>query len=153
MCPNIHSCWNNAVMQVFSTQYSKHYMYIVSKETFIITGDNTSFYIFYNYNTLLVCCSFGPKSYENVSYSGDQTREACVGLHSSTMNENYKNMYLMFLWQVEFWLAKKLLLTLHGSRAVYFIRHIKSIIALAYCLCCVFHLHYSKRHTYGTENQ
>jgi hypothetical protein len=33
----------------------------------------------------------------------------------------------MFLWQVEFWLAKNLL---HGSRAVYFIRHRKSIIAL-----------------------
>ena len=50
-----------------------------------------------------------------------------------------KLFYLMFLWQVEFWLAKNLLLTLHGSRAVYFIRHRKSIIALTYCLCCVFH--------------
>jgi hypothetical protein len=36
----------------------------------------------------------------------------------------------MFLWQVEFWLAKNLLVTLHGSRVVYFIRHRKSIIAL-----------------------
>ena len=61
--------------------------------------------------------------------------------------------YLMFLWQVEFWLAKHLLLTLHGSRAVYFIRHRKSIITLTYCLCCVFHSHCSRRHTYGTENQ
>jgi hypothetical protein len=29
------------------------------------------------------------------------------------------NIYLMFLWQVEFWLAKNLLLKLQGSRAVY----------------------------------
>ena len=36
----------------------------------------------------------------------------------------------MFLWQVGFSLAKNLLLTLHGSRAVYFIWHRKSIIAL-----------------------
>jgi hypothetical protein len=48
-----------------------------------------------------------------------------------------KQFYPMFLWQVEFWLAKNLLLTLHGSRAVYFIRHRKSIIALTYCLCCI----------------
>ena len=61
--------------------------------------------------------------------------------------------YLMFLWQVEFWLAKNLLLALHGSRAVYFIRHRKPIIALTYCVCCVFHLHCSRRYTYGTENQ
>jgi hypothetical protein len=31
--------------------------------------------------------------------------------------------------------------------------HRKSIIALTYCLCCVLHLHCSRRHTYGTENQ
>jgi hypothetical protein len=47
----------------------------------------------------------------------------------------------MFLWQVAFWLAKNLLLTLHGNRAVYFIRHRKSIIVLTYCLCCVFQRH------------
>ena len=47
--------------------------------------------------------------------------------------------YPVFLWPVEFWLAKNLLLTLHGSRAVYFIWHRKSIIAVTYCLCCVFH--------------
>jgi hypothetical protein len=47
--------------------------------------------------------------------------------------------YLMFLWQVKFWLATNLLLTLHGSCAVYFIPHRKSIINLTYCLCCVFH--------------
>jgi hypothetical protein len=50
-----------------------------------------------------------------------------------------QTIFLMFLWQVEFWLAKNLLLTLHGRRAVYFIRHRKSIIALTYCLCCVFY--------------
>jgi len=49
-------------------------------------------------------------------------------------------------------LAKNLLLKLQGSRAVYFIRHRKSTIALTYCLCCVFHLHCSRRHTCGTEN-
>jgi hypothetical protein len=52
----------------------------------------------------------------------------------------------MFLWQVEFWLAKNLLLKLQGSRAVYFIWHRKSIIVLTYCLCCVFHLHCNIRH-------
>ena len=51
----------------------------------------------------------------------------------------HKWSYLMFFWQVEFWLVKNLFLTFHRSRAVYFIRHIKSIIALTYCLCCVFH--------------
>jgi len=59
----------------------------------------------------------------------------------------------MFWWQVEFGLATNLLLTLHGSRAVYFIRHRKSIIALTYCLCCLFHLPCIIWHTYGTENQ
>ena len=41
----------------------------------------------------------------------------------------------MFLWQVEFWLAKNLHLTLHGSRAVYFIWHRKSIITLCEGSC------------------
>ena len=40
-----------------------------------------------------------------------------------------------------FRLAKNLLLTLHGSRAVYFIRHRKSIIALTYCRAVYFIRH------------
>ena len=73
-------------------------------------------------------------------------------LASKVVAEVYMINYLMFLWQVEFWLANNLLLTLQGSRSLlYFIRHIKSIIALTYCLCRLFHLHRSRRHTYGTE--
>jgi len=40
-------------------------------------------------------------------------------LHFLAINfEQYDAHYLKFLWQVEFWLANNLLLTLHGSRAV-----------------------------------
>ena len=44
--------------------------------------------------------------------------------------------YLMFLWQVGFWLAKKLLLTLQGSRPVYFIRLIGQDILVGKCCHC-----------------
>jgi hypothetical protein len=79
--------------------------------------------------------------------------QKCVVRIHCTRYLFFRTRYLMFLWQVEFWLAENVLITLHGSRAVYFIRHGKSIIAFTYCLCCVFHLHCSRRHTYGTENQ
>jgi len=37
-----------------------------------------------------------------------------VVLHLNNAVSSYYDVYLMFLWQVEFWLAKNLLLALHG---------------------------------------
>jgi hypothetical protein len=63
-----------------------------------------------------------------------------------------RDILSLFIWcscgKYNFEWLKYLLLALPGSRAVYFTRHRKSIIALTYCLCCVFLVTFFQIYTY-----